>query len=68
MIHLSSDDLARLTERQADNLGKTAISINAVTGDVQKTAQAVLDARRAAEGARQQAAASSEIVTSAHQP
>ncbi|NHN85017.1 methyl-accepting chemotaxis protein [Acetobacter musti] len=64
-IALASDDLARRTERQADNLGKTAGSVSTVTTGVQRTAQAALDARKAAGGAREQAAESSSVVQSA---
>lgn len=64
-IALASDDLARRTERQADSLGKTAGSVNAVTTGVRHTAQAALEARKAASGAREQAGESAKVVESA---
>ncbi|WP_086643181.1 methyl-accepting chemotaxis protein [Acetobacter sp. DsW_063] len=63
-IALASDDLARRTERQAANLGETAASVNTVTVGVQKTAQAALDARKAAGGARDEATESGAVMNS----
>ncbi|MBO1360804.1 methyl-accepting chemotaxis protein [Acetobacter sacchari] len=63
-IALASDDLARRTERQAANLGETAASVNTVTVGVQKTAQAALDARKAAGGARDEATESGAVMKS----